>query len=85
MQVINQNEKLNRVDDNIIKISEVKMKFGGDNPTYTEEMQLRKAMAEHIAILQDELSSANTDNEIDIASFQLKHFRLMLNGEHHDL
>ena len=77
-------EKLNIVDDNIIKLAQLKIKFGGDDPNYCQEMNLREAVAEHTAILLDELSEAKTDVQIDVAAFQLMHFKLMTNGSHND-
>jgi len=72
-------EKMNIVDDNIIKLAELKMQFGGDNPTTCQELNLRESVKEHEALLLDQLSTAATPQALDLAKFELQHFKLMLN------
>jgi len=78
-------EKLNIIDNNVIKVAELKMQFGGDSPTWPEELNLREAVAEHEAFLLDQLSTAATPQALDLAKFELQHFKLMTNGSHNDV
>ena len=73
--------KMNVIDDNIIKIAELKTQFGGDDPTYCQEMNLREACREHEAFLLDQLSTAATSAAVDIARFELHHWQIMTSGE----